>query len=107
MFENSAVTGYNTSRYGKFGCETVYFLISVFFVQKPHWSLYGSELCSIEHSMESVNVSKSVPLSFVVSYVNFYLQLLPSHYQTCSIHSLFFFIDDFHFPEILMLFPVK
>lgn len=107
MFESSAVTGCNTSRYGKFGCGAVIFLISVFFVQEPHWSMQGSEHCSIEHRMKSVKISESVPLSFIVSCVNCYLQLPPACYQTCSIHSLFFFIDDLDFPEILILFLVK
>lgn len=34
MFENIAVTEYSTSRYGKFGCGSVYFLISLCFYAK-------------------------------------------------------------------------
>lgn len=106
VFKSSAVKEYSTSRYGKFGCGTVYFSISVFFVQEPNWSMQGSELCCVEPSMKSVNISKSVPLFCCI--LCKLLPTAPSLVLSDLFHtSLFFFFDDFHFPEILILFPVK
>lgn len=80
---------------------------SIFLCKSPIGLCRDQNSAVLSTSMKSVNISISVPLSFIVSCVNFYLQLLPSHYQICSTYSLFFFVDDFHFPEILILFPVK